>query len=62
MIRNVAQTLQRIRRSMEAGRRELAITDRIAYDSNTWTTAKWRRVLWYHDRLNKIAYGKSPWR
>lgn len=61
MLHRITRRLRAARRQLEAGRREMALHDQMAYHGETWTLAQWNRAIRNSDRLNRLALGKSPW-
>lgn len=58
--RRAVRTVQRLKTRFEAGRREMALDGLTAYQSETWSAAKWGRVVRYGTRLHRIAGGRPP--
>lgn len=62
LTRRAVRTTRRIKQRIEAGRREMALDDVLAYRADTWTSADWMRMLRYSARLHRIAHGRPPFR
>lgn len=58
--RRAVRTTRHLKQRIEAGRREMALDDVLAYRADTLTSAALHRMLRYSVRLHRISHGHPP--